>query len=143
MLQRLRRLDLLTIAWLLAAGMLEAGVVAILHHLDPFASRPFSPDAWAAADSQSRGPMARDAIRNLLSGMSAADVRALLGEPGEFPGRPGSSVDGFGNRLPHHETWAYYIGSWSGLGPYNFDSAFLYVHFGPDGRVVAVEVTGG
>jgi hypothetical protein len=27
--------------------------------------------------------------------------------------------------------------------PYGFDSAFLYVHFGPDRRVVAAEVTGG
>ena len=52
-------------------------------------------------------------------------------------------MDGFGHRLEHPETWSYHLGCWSGLGPYGFDSAFLYVHFGPDGRVVAAEIPGG
>jgi hypothetical protein len=30
-----------------------------------------------------------------------------------------------------------------GFSRYSFDSAFLYVHFGPDGRVVSAEITGG
>jgi hypothetical protein len=49
----------------------------------------------------------------------------------------------FGNPLKHPATWVYYLGCWSGLGPHNFDSAFLYVHFGPDGLVAEAEVTGG
>jgi hypothetical protein len=52
-------------------------------------------------------------------------------------------VDGYGVRLDHPETWVYRLGSWSGLGPYVLDDAFLYVHFDPDGRVVAAEVNGG
>jgi hypothetical protein len=52
-------------------------------------------------------------------------------------------VDGFGRRLRHAETWAYYLGSSTGLSWYSLDSAFLYVHFDPDGRVVAADITGG
>jgi hypothetical protein len=121
---------------------LVVAVVALDRYLDPFDDRLFDTRAWAAADSQGRGPMARDAIRHLPEGLPAARVRELLGNPDPFPG-PGGTVDGFGNRLRYPETWAYYLGSWSSLSWYGLDSAFLYVHFGQDGRVASAEITGG
>ena len=130
-------------ALLAIAGLLAAGGVALNRGLDPFCRRAFSPAEWATAVPQARGPMARDAIRHVPPGTPAAEVRHMLGEPEPVPGAPGSSVDGFGHRLRHAETWSYWIGSWSGLNWYNLDSAFLYVHVGADGRVVATEITGG
>jgi hypothetical protein len=136
------------VAWLaatalLAAGGLWAGVVALDRYLDPFDDLPFDPAGWAAADAHDRGPMARGAIRHLPPGTPATRVRELLGEPQPVARDSRGPVDIYGNRLEHPETWAYDLGSWSGLGPYGFDDAFLYVHFGSDGRVVAAEVTGG
>jgi hypothetical protein len=128
---------------LAVVGGLVAGFVALDRYLDPFDDQLFTPEAWAAAKAQDRGPMARDAIRHLPPGTPAARVRGLLGDGGQMPGLAGSPVDGFGHRLKHSETWSYYLGCWSGLGPYALDSAFLYVHFGSDGRVVAAEITGG
>jgi hypothetical protein len=119
-----------------------AGVIALDRYLDPFDDQPFDPAAWAATGSQGRGRMARDAICHLPAGLPAARVRALLGEPEPVPG-PGGPVDGFGNRLQHSETWSYYLGCWSRLSWYAFDSAFLYVHFGPGGQVAAAEIAGG
>jgi hypothetical protein len=88
--------------------------------------------------------MARDALRHLATGLlPAAGVRELLGEPQPVARDPRGPVDVYGNRLEHSETWSYYLGSWSGVGPYGFDDAFLYVHFGSDGRVAAAEITGG
>jgi hypothetical protein len=107
--------------------------------LDRFDVRPFDPAAWAEASPQERGPMARDAIRHLPPGLPADRVRALLGEPQPVPGRHGS-LDAFGNRLRHPETWWYWVGGWWWYG---LDSAFLYIHFGPDGKVAAAEITGG
>lgn len=142
--QRWKRVvGLLVVAAVLVAGGCVAGFVALDRYLDPFDDRPFSPAAWAGADPDDRGPMARDAIRHLPAGTSKGRVRELLGEGEPVWRDPRGPVDGFGNRLDHPETWTYYLGCWSGLGPYGFDSAFLYVHFGPDGRVVAAEVTGG
>ena len=40
-------------------------------------------------------------------------------------------------------TWSYWLGGWSSLSWYGFDSAFLYVHFGSDGKVAKAEITGG
>ena len=75
--------------------------------------------------------------------MSAEQVRELLGESQPVHRDSRGPVDVFGNRLEHPESWAYYLGCWSGFGPYGFDSAFIYVHFGADGRVVKAEITGG
>lgn len=142
--RRYRWLDLLlaTFAVTIAVGLM-AGAIAFEHNLDPFDDQSFSPAAWAAANSENRGMMARDAIRHLPAGTPKDRVRQLLGEPRQVPGLPASSVDAYGHRLEHFETWAYYLGSWSGLGPYALDSAFLNVHFDSDGRVVKAEITGG
>ncbi len=127
----------------MAAAGLTALSLAAIRSLDPFDDRPFHNEAWATADSQDRGPMARDACRHLPPGTLAADVRELLGEGTPVERDPRGAVDVYGSRLEHPDTWTYYLGGWSGLGPYNFDSAFLYVHFDADGRVVATEITGG
>lgn len=87
--------------------------------------------------------MARDALRHLPVGMPAAEVRKLLGEFRPVDRDPRGAVDVYGNRLDHPETWKYYLGNWSGIGPYSFDDAFLYVHFNSDGKVAAAEITGG
>jgi len=134
---------LLAVVAVVAAAGLVGGVVALNRYLDPFDDQPFSPAAWSAADSHERGPMARSAIRHVPPGTPASQVRELLGEPQPADRDPRGPVDVFGNELAHPKTWAYYLGCWSGLGPYGFDSAFLYVHFGSDGRVVAAEITGG
>jgi hypothetical protein len=132
-----------TLAAVLGVGGCVAAFSALDRYLDPFDDQPFSPAAWAAADDQVRGPMARDAIRHLPAGTPKVRVRELLGE-GRPPWRdPRGPVDGYGVRLDHPETWVYWLGCWSGLGPYGFDDAFLYVHFGPDGRVAAAEINGG
>jgi hypothetical protein len=123
---------------------LVVGLVALSFYLDPFDARRFDPTAWADAEPQERGPMARDALRHLPPGTSKARVRELLGKPHPVtPAIPGGRVDEFGNPLPYPETWSYDLGSWSGIGRYAFDTAVLYVHFGSDGRVVATEITGG
>ena len=69
--------------------------------------------------------------------------RELLGPPRRVPGVAGSPIDGFGSSCVVSATYAYYLGSWSGLGPYGFDSAFLYIHLDGEGRVLAAEITGG
>jgi hypothetical protein len=125
----------------LIVGLIVAAV-AVNRYLDPFDDAPFDPAAWAAAGPQGRGPMARDAIRHLPPGLPSARVRELFGESDPFPG-PGGTVDGFGHTLRHPQTWAYYLGCWSGLGPYALDSAFLWVHFDSGGKVVSAEITGG
>jgi hypothetical protein len=128
-----------TLAVIVCSG--TAGVV-LDRYLDPFDAQPFDPEVWAGADSQSRGKMARDAIRHLAAGLTAARFRELLGPPEAVPGLEGM-VDGFGNQIPPGETWAYYLGCWSSLTWYGFDSAFLYVHFDHDGRVATAQITGG
>jgi hypothetical protein len=105
----------------------------LLDLLDPFAGGRFDHAAWAAGRPEERAPMARDLVRHHLPvGLPAARVRELLGVPDPFPG-VGGGIDGFGTPLRSPETWAHYLGSWSWQG---LDSAFLYVHFGPDGEVV-------
>ncbi|MCU0726178.1 MAG: hypothetical protein MUE73_10365 [Planctomycetes bacterium] len=128
---------------MIVVGGVGVGMVALYRDLDPFDDRPFDPAAWAAAVPHDRGPMARDAIRHLLPGTAGVRVRELLGEPQPVERDPRRPTDVYGNRLEHPETWSYYLGNWSGFGPYGFDDAFLYVHFGPHGRVIAAEVTGG
>ena len=114
-----RPLALLLVAAFLVACA-AAGLVPVRRCLDPSSGRPFGPAAWATAASTDRGQMARDAISNLPVGTPRIRVHDLLGEPGPFPGVPGSRVDGFGRPLEHPETWAYYLGCWSGLGQCGF-----------------------
>lgn len=129
----------------LAVTLVVVGVVffvglAVNSYLDPFDDRPFDQAAWAAAEiERDRGPMARDAIRHIPSGTSRERVRELLGETGCIP----VGGDRWGVKPRQSETWEYYIGSWSAIGPYGLDSAFLHVHFDRDGRVVAAEINGG
>jgi len=137
-----RRIALLAVSASVLIVVLVGVAVAVDHYLDPFDGRAFDPAAWAAADSQGRGPMARDAIRHLPAGLPADRVRALLGDPDPFPG-PGGAVDGFGHTLRYPETWAYALGCRSSLSWYGLDSAFLYVHFDSSGAVVSAEITGG
>ena len=138
-----RLIVLLAVFASLMVGGLAVGCYALGYFHDPFDEQPFSPAAWAAADARDRGRMARDAIRHVPPKTPKAHVLELLGKGGPVPGIDGSSVDGFGHRLEHPETWSYYLGCWSGIGPYAFDAAYLYVHFGTDGNVVAAEITGG
>ena len=139
MLRGRRRLVVLALAAMIAIAGLVLGWLAFDSFLDPFDDRPFDPALWAAADEQQRGPMARDALRHLPVGLPAERVREQLGEAEVVP----AGGDRWGMRPRQAETWSYWLGCWSGIGPYGFDSAFLYVHFGPDGQVIAAEITGG
>ncbi len=123
--------------------MCVIGVALIDRFLDPFDKQPFIGAAWAVADEQSRGRMARDAIRHLPPGTPKDRVQELLGEGGLPSRNPHEPWDSFGVRLDHSETWVYRLGTWSSIGPYGFDDAFLYVHFGTDDRVVSAEINGG
>jgi hypothetical protein len=126
------------IATVVIAGLV-VGFIALDSYLDPFDDRPFNPEAWAAADQQDRGSMARDAMQHLPLGMPAVRVRELFGEPEIIP-RGG---DRWGMSPRDGETWSYWLGCWSALGWYGFDTAFLYIHFDREGRVIAAEITGG
>lgn len=110
-------------------------------YLDPFDDQPFDTAAWAAGDDNEklRGPMARAAARLIPPGTTAERVRELLGESIVVP----PAGDRWGMRPRETVTWEYWLGCWSGLVPYGWDSASLYVHFGADGRVVTTEITGG
>jgi len=116
------------------------GFLALDRYLDPFDDRPFNTVVWAAADAQGRGPMARDAARHVLPGTTAGRVRELLGEPTEMVS---SDLDKWGRRRKGATRWSYWLGCWSGLGWYGFDSADLDVYFDLQGRVVETEIYGG
>lgn len=118
----------------LISGVFDAG-----SYLDPFDDQPFLQSTWATTNSETRASMARDAIKQLPIGMSAAQVRELLGETKPVS-RFSGAVDAYGNRLLYPETWSYYLGSWS---LYGFDDGFLYVHLDADSEVASVEITGG
>jgi len=79
------------------------------------------------------------ASRRLPVGMSADNVRGMLGQPTPV-NRFAGAADAYGNHLSYPETWSYYLGSWS---MYGLDDAFLYVHFDSGKRVTLVEITGG
>lgn len=113
--------------------------IALDNYLDPFDERPFDSAVWANANEQERGPMARDAMRHLTSGLPADQVRELLGEPTILP----STGDRWGIRPRHAETWCYWIGCWSAIHWYGYDSASLYVHFDTNGKVASSEIDGG
>src|SRR4051812_23204791 len=96
-------------------------------YFDPFDDQPFDAAAWAAADvdEKFRGPMARDAARLIPRGTTGERVRELLGRGEVLP----ATGDRWGIRPRGAVTWEYWLGCWSGLGPYGWDSASLYVHF--------------
>lgn len=136
-----RKLVVIALKTVVALAVAVIGFRVIDSYLDPFDDRPFDRAAWAASADreQQRGPMARDALRQVPVGTPVAEVREMLGE-GEAVSAEG---DRWGIRPRQAETWSYWLGCWSGLGPYGFDSASLYVHFDSDGRVLAIEITGG
>jgi hypothetical protein len=128
-----------TILFLAGVGLcvgLALGVRAVARRLDPFEARPFDPEAWAAADTEGRAAMARDAIRHLPAGTPEADVVALLGQT-----QVDETVRLTGSGPPGAvRTYSYYLGFW---GAIYYDSTFLWVHVDADGRVVAAVIGGG
>lgn len=144
--KRTRIVSLCAVAGVFMFGACVAGLVALDRYLDPFDDQPFNPVTWTVAEEREtdRGPMARDAIRHLPVGTPKNRVRELLGDGEQaFRDPRNPMVDFHGVPLDHPETWVYWLGCWSGLGPYGFDSAYLYVHFSSDGQVVATEINGG
>jgi len=137
---RKRVVVLAAVASVALAGLV-VGFVALDRYLDPFDDRPFDPTSWAAADEQQRGPMARDAARQVPPGTAAERVRELLGEPDHAVS--GNPPDKWGRSVKGYTRWTYFLGCWSGLGWYGFDAAELDIHFDREGRVVAVEIDGG
>jgi hypothetical protein len=141
MLRGRKRVVVLSLTAVPAIAGLVLGFRAFDSYLDPFDDRPFDPVNWAAADEQQRGPMARDAARHVPPGTPIERVRELLGKPIERV--TGHRRDRWGERPKGHMQWSYWLGCWSGLGWYGFDSAHLDIHFDREGRVMAVEITGG
>ena len=140
---RSRRLVVLcALATLLAAVGLVLGIAALDRYLNLFDDRPFTPAEWATADSLARGLMARDAIREIPGGTTKERVLELLGKAEQDLEEPQRSANRLADHYDRPQCWTYYLGSWCGLGLYCFDSAFLYVFFGSDGRVVSAKVDG-
>jgi hypothetical protein len=128
------------VLWIVAALLLGAGLAggtrAIFRYFDPFEARSFDMAAWAAADTLGRAAMARDAIRHLPPGTPESEVERLLG-PGPVvdsqrltASAPGAAV----------RTYCYHLG---GGWAFYYDSTFLWVHVGADGRVVEAVIGGG
>jgi hypothetical protein len=136
-----KRIVRLAVAAAVATAVLVVGFIALDRYLDPFDDRPFDPASWAAADEQQRGPMARDAARHVPHGTPAERVRELLGEPDHAVSD--NPPDKWGRPVKGYTRWSYWLGCWSGLGWYGFDSADLDIYFNREGRVVVVEITGG
>jgi hypothetical protein len=136
-----KRIVWLAILASVATAGLVGGFVALDRYLDPFDDQPFDPASWAASDEQRRGPMARDAARHLPPGTPAERVRELLGVPTEVV--TGNSLDKWGRHRKGATRWSYWLGCWSGLGWYGFDSADLDIYFDQKGRVVETEIDGG
>jgi hypothetical protein len=115
-----------------------AGAFLLTKWLDPFDTRPFDPKAWAEADMDGKAAMARDAIRHIRAGMPENDIRGLLGErePHETRRLTGSAPPGA------LRTYSYPLGFW-GSSFYGYDSTYLWVHVGADGKVIAAVIGGG
>jgi hypothetical protein len=131
-----RKLLLLALAAFACIGVVQA-VRAVARQFDPFEARSFDPAAWAAAESEVRATMSRDAIRHLPPGTPEAKIESLLGLPNKLieTSRLTSSYPRVAVR-----TYSYYLGCWSGR---YHDSTFLWVHVGADGLVVAAVIGGG
>jgi hypothetical protein len=129
------------ILWIVAALVLGAGLAegtrAIFRQLDPFEARSFDRAAWAVADNEGRAAMARDAIRHLPSGLPASDIEPLLGKCERVIETHRLTASGPRGAV---RTYSYYLGGWG--FPY-YDSTFLWVHVGADGRVIEAVIGGG
>ena len=132
-----------TLALLVGVAVIALGCIflAFDSYLDPFDDHLFDSSTWLSADEQHRGPMARDAIRWVPVGTPMDRVRELLGEPTENV--TGNPPDKWGRSTKGYTRWSYWLGCWSGLGWYGFDSANLDIHFNQQGFVVKAEVIGG
>ncbi len=115
---------------LLLLSVVCVAVVGCQPAVDPFSARKFDSTAWKAGTNEQRATMARDLVRNHLpAGMTKSEVKDLLGV--------GQSVE---TPAPQGEKWSYYLGCWFEVG---LDSAFVYVHFNTEGRVVSATTGGG
>lgn len=128
------------LAFLLLAGMFSiaiiAGTVIADRLVDPFYDRSFSRDAWVNGTVHDRCSMASDAIRHVPPGTTADAVGLLLG-PASFVFPMDRAMSGeAGEPFTPRVTWSYFLA----LG--GSDSAYLYVHFDADKRVVEAELVG-
>lgn len=135
--ERTLKLSLLAVATVVSCTGLVFGTHTLLQRLDPFAARKFEPESWAAARDEERAAMARDAIRNLPTGLLETDIEPLLGAPHKVIATHRLTNSGPRKAV---RTYSYYLGCWS-LAYY--DSTFLWIHVGEDGRVISAEIGGG
>jgi hypothetical protein len=117
---------------------LAEGARAIFRLLDPFEARPLDRSAWLTTNAVGRAPMARDAIRHLPPETPEAEVERLLGKCETLIETRRLTSSG-----PRGAVWtySYYLGSRP--APYYYDSTFLWVHVGADGRVIEAVIGGG
>lgn len=123
-------------AVLLLIGVLVAGGALVLWWArdDPFDDRTFTPAAWKGAKREDRARMSRDLIaRYLTPGTTDLQVTALLGAP--------DSIQLATEKwpLPGVRRYSYGIGSWSFSG---LDSAFVWIDFDGENRIVKAEING-
>lgn len=150
----MKRRFLIVFAALAATGCIGcagsiAGFTYFCRWLDPFEARRFDRHEWAAAGPEERAAMARDAIRHVPPGLPEAEIPALLGRCSVHETRRLTGTAMRGARLPYYggtappgavRTYSCYLGSWSTL---YYDDAFLWVHVGEDGKVIAAVIGGG
>jgi hypothetical protein len=115
-------------------------VIALDRETDPFDNQQFDPAVWAAGDHEVRMAMARDAARRTPAGMSEAEVVNLLGKPDTVEESRRLTASAPARAV---QTYSYYLGSSHLSSLRGLDDAFLWVHLGNDGRVVAAVIGGG
>jgi len=120
-----------------AVALAIALLRALTGWIDPFDDRRFVSTDWRSSPPNVRAQMSRDLLRNHFpTGTAKASVIAILGDPGEIYTR---AMGAGSYRVIGHETYSYYIGSWSAYG---YDDAFVYIHFDSTGKTIDTEITG-
>jgi len=134
---RVRMSLLFALCGIVSCGGLALGAHALFQWLDPFAAHRFDREFWTASEPKERASMARDAIRHLSPGMLETDIEPLLGKPDEV-----MDTHRLTKSFPRGavRTYSYHLVGWSLL---YYDSTFLWVHVGEDGRVIVAEIGGG
>jgi hypothetical protein len=120
-----------------AVALAIAFLRALTGWIDPYNDERFRPTDWRSSSPEVRARMCRDLLSNhLRAGMTKANLVSKLGDPDEILI---GTTDAGGHRLTGHETYSYYIGSWSAYG---YDDAFVYIHFDSIGKVQSAEING-
>lgn len=112
-------------------------LVTFLYSTYPFDDRAFTPEDWAAGNSQERGRMVSSLLDDHLpKGMTEEQVTTLLGE--DFTLVEQGTAD-WPNPFREPKCHLYYVGFWSDWG---MDDAFVVIFFDDNGRLTSRRLDG-